>query len=113
MKLQKNKQAKSYLSEVLVLSFHARVDWTLQRFQIRDLRLNLLELVSAVNIVDRTDQALDVVQHPFNLRKLVGVTHIIYWTTEVLDLDQVLLNFIEFVVSLNRVDRIVQGLDVE
>ena len=91
----------SYLSKVLVLSLHPGVDRTLQCFQIRYLRLNLLELVGAVYIVDGADEAFRIIQHPLHLSKLIGMCNIIDRTPQALDLNQVLFYLIELVVSFN------------
>jgi len=69
------------LSKVLVLSFHARVDRTLKRFQVSYLCLNLLELVGAVNIVDGALEAFHIIEHPFHLGKLICMPDIVNGTS--------------------------------
>jgi len=63
--------------------------------------------VVPVNIVNWIIQSLQISQHSFNILEAVLVLYRVYRACHLFDIIQILLDFIELVISINIINRIV------
>jgi len=100
------------LRKVLMFSIYTRVDWALKSSEIRNFGLNFTEFMIAVHIVHWPHQSFDIIQHPFHFSKLILMTNIINRATKIFDLDQILLDLVELMITIDTVYWIVESLKI-